>query len=145
MDGTAQTIDMTLGTLLIVDDETDIAEEMCEFLSDEGYRTILAGSLKEAHDKINEVIVRGGRIDLVVSDLRMPGGSGTDLIAQVREANMLAPFILVTGHGEIVDDASTVSGLANSGAALVMKKPVEIDVLLEQIEALIGVSEPKAP
>ena len=130
-----------VATLLVVDDETDIAEELCEFLSDEGYRTILCSSLDEAQTKIHTVHANGGAIDLVISDLRMPGGSGADLIAVARDLNMNAPFILVTGHGEIVNDAAQTSGLAASGAALVLKKPVEIDRLLDKIVRLLGASQ----
>lgn len=130
-----------LATLLVVDDETDIAEELCEFLSDEGYRTILCSSLTQARAKIHDIHARGGVIDLVISDLRMPGGSGVDLIAVARDLNMDAPFILVTGHGDIVNDAAQTSGLAASGAALVLKKPVEIDRLLEEIARLLGTAQ----
>jgi DNA-binding NtrC family response regulator len=127
------------GTVLVVDDETDIAEELCEFLNDEGFRAILSQSLVDARAKLQAAAqVDDDGIDLVVSDLRMPGGSGTDLIAEARGLGFTGPFILVTGHGEIVDGALGRPELLSGGPAAVMKKPLDIDALLETIDRLIA-------
>lgn len=124
------------GTLLIVDDEADIAEELCEFLASEGYRTLLSDCVRDAWNKIQKTLEAGERIDLVISDLRMPGGSGTELMAQARSINLDAPFILVTGHGEL-GAAAEDDDNPYADAAAFMKKPLDIDALLDTIEALL--------
>ena len=63
--------------------------------------------------------------DLIVSDLRMPGMSGTDLLQAVRAINDNVPFIIITGYANI-DDAIEALRL---GANDFIKKPFDMDEL----------------
>ena len=68
--------------------------------------------------------------DLIVSDLRMPGMSGTDLLQAVRAINDSVPFIIITGYAN-VDDAIEALRL---GANDFIKKPFDMD----ELQVLIG-------
>lgn len=125
-------------TLLIVDDEAEIAEELCEFLSEEGFRTLLSGSFDDACAKIQSMRDIGEPIDLVVSDLRMPGGNGADLVAKAGANNFRVPFILMSGHREF-DEGELPKILGpTSSQVIFMKKPLDIEVLLSEIERMLG-------
>lgn len=125
-------------TLLIVDDEAEIAEELCEFLSEEGFRTLLAGSFDDACAKINAMRDIGEAIDLVVSDLRMPGGNGADLVAKAGSSNLKVPFILMSGHREFDEgELPQITGPTEAQVTF-MKKPLDIEALLSEIERMLG-------
>ena len=72
--------------------------------------------------------------DLVVSDLRMPGMSGTDLLQAVRATNDSVPFIIITGYANI-DDAIEALRL---GANDFIKKPFDMDELQVLIDKTLG-------
>jgi DNA-binding response OmpR family regulator len=68
--------------ILVVDDEPDIRGEICEHLQRRGYRVHVACDLKEARAVLDR---EAHAIDYVLTDVRMPGGSGFDLVRQIRE------------------------------------------------------------
>ena len=72
--------------------------------------------------------------DLIVSDLRMPGMSGTDLLQAIRTINDNVPFIIITGYANI-DDAIEALRL---GANDFIKKPFDMDELQVLIDKTLG-------
>lgn len=114
-------------TVLIVDDELLYLETLCEILEFEGYSTLVASGGHEAFK-----IVENNKIDVIVSDIRMPQGDGLQLLLNVRKRDAgFPPIILVTGFS-IQDKES----LHEKGADLVLKKPVDPVYLLEKIAEL---------
>ncbi len=111
-------------TVLVVEDEAELAEVIVELLRDEGYRVISAGSLEEAEAKLNA----GFEPDVAVVDISLPDGSAWSLIPRIRSANADARVVVVTGLGAILDPAET------SSADAVLAKPFSIDELLQAIE-----------
>lgn len=85
---------MTKKHLLVVDDDADLAGYLAEVLSwvDEDYRIITAGSGEEALEQLHR-----RRVDLVITDLRMPGVDGLMLIRWLRAFHPRTPAILMTG------------------------------------------------
>jgi two-component system response regulator YesN len=85
---------MTKKHLLLVDDDADLAGYLAEVLSwvDEDYRIITSGSGEEALDQLHR-----GRVDLVITDLRMPGIDGLMLVRWLRAFHPRMPAILMTG------------------------------------------------
>jgi signal transduction histidine kinase len=82
--------------ILLIDDEVSVLEGLKEFLEDEGYDVHLARNGNEGIRVFNEV-----RPDLVVTDLRMPGLSGMDVIRQIKTANPQTAVIVITGYGSM--------------------------------------------
>ena len=112
-------------TILVVDDEKNIREGLAADFEMDGYNVRTAENGKIALEMLSR-----GDIDLVVTDLRMPGGvSGEDLLRKVTSENPGIPVIVLTGHGSI-DEA--VRAMQN-GAFNFLTKPLN----LEQLEVTV--------
>lgn len=107
--------------ILIVDDEPLAATVIGDFLARKGHRTTIAHSGQEAlkshaHDPA----------DLVITDIRMPGGDGHMLVAHLRQIDARLPIIVVTGQIEL--------GMAGFDQdPPVLKKPVDLRKLMTMI------------
>ena len=113
-------------TILIVDDETFVLEEMTEAFEDEGYRVMSASDMAGAL-----AILEAGPVDLLVTDLKMPGGSGIELYR--RAPTPAPPAILLSGHGA---DSNRIEAMA-AGFSECLAKPVDLDDLLAVIDSLV--------
>ena len=80
---------------LVVDDEPMIGELMAMALGSQGWRTVVATAAEEA-----AALVRDHAIDLLVTDLQMPGMSGLDLATRLRERHADLPVVLMSGWAE---------------------------------------------
>lgn len=107
-------------TILIIDDEKNIREGLGAAFEIEGYSVRLASSGKEGLEQIAK-----GDIDLVITDLRMDGISGEEVLRQVTAKNPGVPVIVLTGHGSI---DSAVDAM-RSGAYDFLTKPLNLDQL----------------
>ena len=112
-----------MATILIADDEKNIRSGLELAFEDEGYTTLGASDGKEALELINK-----NSVDLVITDLRMPGMDGYELIKRVASAYPTIPVIVLTGHGTIETAVETM----RDGAIDFFTKPVDIDKLLEE-------------
>ena len=108
-------------TLLIIDDEKNIREGLGTALELEGYDVKLA-----ENGEIGLKLIEKGDIDLVITDLRMPGISGEEVIAKVTGESPGIPVIVLTGHGSI---DSAVTAMRN-GAYDFLTKPLNLDRLI---------------
>lgn len=108
-------------TILVIDDEKNIREGLGAAFEMEGYEVRLASNGQEGLDQIAK-----GDIDLVVTDLRMDGISGEEVLRRVTTQNPGIPVIVLTGHGSI--DAA-VDAMRN-GAYDFLTKPLNLDQLL---------------
>lgn len=108
--------------VLVVDDDEDIREALCEMLVDEGYAATTA-----AHGEEAMRLLRGAARppDLVLLDLRMPRGSGWDVLAAMSANPVLAatPVIVVTADRVAVP----------RGAVDCLPKPVMPEILLASV------------
>lgn len=107
-------------TLLIIDDEKNIREGLGANFELEGYTVKLAENGEEGLKLISK-----GDIDLVITDLRMPGISGEEVLRRVTTETPGIPVIVLTGHGSI--DAA-VDAMRN-GAYDFLTKPLNLDQL----------------
>jgi two-component system response regulator FixJ len=71
----------------------------------------------------------------IVTDVRMPGMSGIDLLKHLRQLNITMPVIVITGHGDVPLAVEAMK----SGAAEFLEKPFDDDVLLAAIRAALNV------
>ena len=116
------------GTILIVDDERNQREILGSILSGEGYRTLLAGSGQEALDALERE-----QVDLVLTDLVMPGMSGEELIDAILLRTPGTPIILNSAYGTI----QTAVEAIKRGAFYYFEKPVDRARLLIIIDRAI--------
>jgi cyclic di-GMP phosphodiesterase len=99
--------------VLVVDDEQVIRELIAEILVDAGYDVVAAADAGEALELLEDE-----RIEIVVSDIVMPGMTGLELLEEVRTRRPSLPVVLVTGAGT---HAMLTDALAGGAAGLVMK------------------------
>lgn len=112
-------------TILLVDDDVDLRELLSFEFNNSGYRVFVAENGREAFQ-----IVKKEKVDVVLSDVRMPNGDGVELLRQIKELNVKAPtVILVTGFaGLSIEDAY------DQGAYRMIKKPFVFNDLIATLE-----------
>jgi DNA-binding NarL/FixJ family response regulator len=115
-------------TVLLVEDEVDTREILGAAIERAGYRCVLAGGADEAVAKA----AVAGLIDVVVTDVVMPGGDerGLTLMKDLRAVGVRAPIIVITAYA----DVRKVKVALNHGAAHLLEKPFRAPELLEAIE-----------
>ena len=106
--------------ILVVDDEKNVRVLFERILAKEGYEVECAASGSEAIDKL-----ANNSFDLVVTDLKMDGIDGLDLIRKGKRTNQAIPFILISGYGT----AQTAVSAAQEGADVYLMKPIEMTEL----------------
>jgi len=107
--------------ILLVDDEVGIVESVGILLRGEGYEVVTALGGKEGMEAIESE-----RPDLVLSDIRMPGASGLDLLSHAREVDPEMVVILMTAQASLQSAVRAV----NDGAFYYLQKPFANDDLL---------------
>lgn len=121
--------------VLLAEDEHDIRALLAAALRREGYRVIEAATGAELLEHVSSSMLFGEKPapDLIVSDIRMPGFTGTGILSGLRASNWNTPFILITAYGteDIFREAREL------GADAVFRKPFEIDDLLTAICNLV--------
>jgi CheY-like chemotaxis protein len=108
--------------ILLVDDEVTVLKMVFLSLSHYGYHVEAATSGAEALAKVT-----GGDFDLVITDLRMPGMSGDQLAAHIRERYPTIPVLLLTGNPPDKQPAAV---------DMVLGKPISIDHLRQAVDQL---------
>ena len=86
---------MSKHVILVVDDEEAQRKVLAGFLRKRGYETVTASSVDEAVE-----VARSRIIDMVLTDLRMPGRDGIELLQELRALNPEIPVIVITVRTE---------------------------------------------
>lgn len=130
-----------MSTILVVEDEPQVAASLRDLLEREGYVVRLAGSIAEARAAL---AAGADTIDAMLLDWRLPDGEGIDLLKELRKTSEL-PVLMVTARVEVID---RVLGL-EIGADDYVTKPVEPRELLARIKARLrprkAAATPAAP
>jgi signal transduction histidine kinase len=108
------------GQILIVDDERDIRRLLQEMLSLEGHEVTEAANGLEALERL-----KSASFDLVVTDVRMPGVSGLELLRRVREASPSTEVVVATAYAEL----ETAIECMRAGAFDLLRKPFNLQEL----------------
>lgn len=115
--------------IIFVDDDPKAGELMLRFTEDAPFTCHV---FQDPQQALHHFQANGA--DLIVSDLRMPGLSGTQLLQEIRQLNHDVPFIIITGFAN-VDNAIEAIRL---GASDFIKKPYDMDELQLLIEKTLG-------
>jgi FixJ family two-component response regulator len=109
-------------TVYLVDDDSSVRDALMLLLS---LREIAAKPFESAESLLAELTAehRG----CVLSDLKMPGKSGLDLLAELSARNIRLPIVILTAHG----DVSTTRAALRGGAFDFLEKPVDEDILVD--------------
>jgi CheY-like chemotaxis protein len=113
--------------ILVVDDQQMLLDVLTEALELGGYESVTANNGLKALALLNE-----NDINLVITDMRMPGMDGWEFCKKAREISS-APFIMLTGLGKPNIEPG-MEGLVDA----FLGKPIEIRALLEQVDSLIA-------
>ncbi len=114
--------------VLILDDETDFAEELKEFLQLRDFEVYTANTPGEGFESL-----RRRPYDLMILDIKLPGMSGLDILQQVKKLYPSMEVIMISGHG----DMDTVIQAMRDGAIDYLRKPfrhIDIQLSIERTE-----------
>ncbi len=114
--------------ILVVEDERELNKTVCSFLNHSGYEAIGCFNAIDAYDVLAESMV-----DLIVSDIMMPGVDGFEFARNVRKLNENIPILFMTARDDI---ASKQRGFS-IGIDDYMVKPIDLDELFLRIGALL--------
>jgi CheY-like chemotaxis protein len=119
-----QPILLTGRLILVVDDEPDYLEIFRDEFEALGAKTLTASNGKDALD-----LVRTNPVDAVVSDVRMPGGNGIELLEDIKKLSPKIPvIILATGLNDLSD-----ADIYEKGASTILSKPCDLNELVAAV------------
>ena len=114
--------------ILVVEDEERLNNSVCRFLRGNGYDPVPCPDADEALDVMSEQM-----IDMIISDVMMPGMDGFEFADAVRKLDSQIPILFMTA----LDDISSKKKGFRIGIDDYMVKPIEFDELLMRVEALL--------
>ena len=125
-------------TILIVDDEERLRKGLARSFRQEDYRTLSAASGEEALR-----LLKTRRIDLVITDLVMPGMGGTTLVRNIRNVLPDVQIIIITAYGS----AKSMQEAEELGVTCYMAKPFDLSDLKSEVSKLLAASsvQPSGP
>ncbi len=115
--------------VLVIDDDPGLAEVIELLLNREGYAAERAGTLKAGLDRIRAV-----EVDLVITDLKLPDGTGLDAIRAIRAGHTELPIIMITSYSSM---ESAIAAL-RAGAVDYIIKPFDNDEFLHAVERALN-------
>ncbi len=121
--------------LLIVDDDAGQRSLLDSFLSSQGFETVPVSSGERALE-----VLRQQKINMMISDVRMPGLTGLETLRLARKEHGSFPILLVTAFADVRDAV----GAIRDGAVNYLSKPIDLDELLASVRQATGLS-PLAP
>jgi CheY-like chemotaxis protein len=115
-------------TVLVVDDEPAVRALVADMLGDMGFEVVEAADAADAM----QTIETGPAIDLLVTDVGLPGLNGPQLADLVRQGHPELPVLLITGYaGDAVDQAALPSGIE------LLHKPFTLETLASRVQAAL--------
>ena len=115
--------------VLIVDDEAEILSLVRTILTKNKFEVFEASSADSALD-----LLEHESVDLVISDITMPGMSGIEFLDEVRQWDMDLPVIFVSGQ-----DSSRQRANAAAGVSALIEKPFKKDILLKTVHKVLSI------
>ena len=115
--------------MLVIDDDPGLAEVIDLLLSREGYATQRAGTVRDGLERVG-----AGAVDLVITDLKLPDGTGLDVIRAIHRRDRELPIIMITSYSSM---ESAIAAL-RAGAVDYIIKPFENDEFLHAVERALN-------
>ncbi len=116
-------------TVLIVDDSVEILEVVMRHLNSAGFQTFQCTNVSDAVD-----LLKNTTIDLLITDLQMPGINGMQLVKYTRENFSEIPVLVITGHPSVTNAVEA----GRMGAMDYLVKPFTREELLDRISNILG-------
>jgi two-component system, NtrC family, C4-dicarboxylate transport response regulator DctD len=116
---------MDQATVLLIDDEADLRRSLSQGLELSGQDVFATGKPEEAFERINR-----GFYGVLVTDIRMPGTDGFQVMKQAFEIDPALPVVLITGHGDVPLAVEAM----RAGAYDFMEKPFSVSRLASVVE-----------
>ena len=127
---------MSRSTVLIVDDEPDIRELVAITLERMDIESCAVGTLADAFG-----LVDSRRIDLCLTDMRLPDGSGIELVEHIVEHVPSVPIAVITAHGNM----ETAVAALKAGAFDFVSKPLDLHTLRTMVRTALRLGQERAP
>ena len=108
-------------SLLIVEDDDRLRERLARALTERGFETREAGDVQSA-----VAAARQDSPEYVLVDLRVPGGSGLDVVREIKAIDPATTIVVLTGYGSIATAVEAV----RLGAAEYLTKPADVDQIV---------------
>jgi two-component system, NtrC family, response regulator PilR len=120
-------------TILLVEDRPELREMLVTALQRMSYAVLPAANSTEAL-----VAIARQKFSLVLTDLKLPDGSGMDVLKAAVEANREIPVVIMTAFGGVPEAVAAV----REGAFDFIQKPIDLDQLKDLLTKAIGTTEP---
>jgi DNA-binding NtrC family response regulator len=114
--------------ILVIDDEAAQRDVLTGYLKKKGYKIYSASSGKEGIES-----AKNNRVDIILSDFKMPDLNGIEVLEQVKKINPGISFVIVTAYGTVENAVKAM----RLGALYYISKPVDLDELDLMIERII--------
>jgi len=124
------------GLLLLVEDDATLRERLTRAFESRGLDVVALGTIAEA-----ETFLKNDIPELAVVDLRVPDGSGLDLITLLKRADPETRIVVLTGYGSI----ATAIEAVRRGATNYLTKPADADAILSALGETLGGPEAAVP
>src|SRR5438105_3887242 len=118
--------------ILIVDDDPGQRSLLDSFLKSQGFDTVPVASGEKALEAL-----RGAQLNMMISDVRLPGISGLEMLRRARKEHTVLPVLLVTAYADIREAV----GAMRDGAVNYLAKPIDLDELLASVQQATGISQ----
>ncbi|HOP05691.1 MAG TPA: response regulator [candidate division Zixibacteria bacterium] len=130
----------TMPRILVAEDDPEMRRLLVWNLRKEGFETVECSDGWELLDHLGKPVLDGDPddFDLVVSDIRMPGATGLEVLEGINETEWFVPMILITAFGsdQVHREAEEL------GAAGIFDKPFEVQDLIERIRQVLVLDSP---
>lgn len=120
---------MSAQHILVVEDRERLRRMMARALEQEGYQVSVAEGVADGIEAAEKLT-----LDLVLTDLKMPDGSGLEVVAAVRQHQSRTPVIVITGFGTVGDAVEAMK----RGATDFLEKPLDIEQLYALVRTHLG-------
>ena len=122
--------------ILVVDDDESNRSLLGTFLAQQGFEILFAGSGPEALQ-----LLGAQPVDMIISDVRMPGMSGLEALHRLRATHPVLPVLLVTAYPDVRGAVDAM----RDGALNYLEKPIDLDELVALVREGLGLKEPAGP
>src|SRR4030042_1580367 len=118
--------------ILIIEDDEEMRSLLKEFLNEEGYETDSVDNGSEAYRRLVKEL-----FDLIITDIRMPGLTGLDILPGVRRLQPEAPIIVITAFGS----EEIHHKVFERGATVYLEKPIHLKNLRDLVQKMVSSKE----